>query len=152
STGRRGIYRGPNARLTPEGIYRTAGTPERARRMLEEYGYILPGGQDPAGVLRGQREGYGQMGRGGTRRGASAAVERARATGIRHPSSRATMTAAERRQTDARLAWEAVLEGRNPYGNFELTDGLRRQTEFRYQKYVLGMFGGDPAAPSVRFT
>lgn len=147
STGRRGIYR-RGTRLTPDGIYEAAGDDKaKARRMLEEYGYILPGGQDPAGVLRGQREGYGQMGRGGTRVGARLAVERARATGVRHPTSRATMTAAERRRFDAGASWDAVREGRNPYGRTPLTDMDRRRAEFAYQKYVLGMFGGDPALP-----
>src|SRR5699024_12476934 len=56
STGRRGIYRGRGARLTPDGIYeRAGGNRDAALRMLEQYGYVLPGGQGPQGVLRGQR-------------------------------------------------------------------------------------------------
>ena len=144
---RRGIYRGTGERLTPEGIYAKASSKAEARRLLEQHGYILPGGQDPAGVLRGQREGYGQLGRGGKRVGARNAVEAARRTGVRHPQSRYTMTAAERRNTDARLSWEAVREGRNPYGREPLTDEHRRKAEFGYEKYVLGMHGGDPALP-----
>lgn len=144
---RRGITKG-RERLTPDGIYaRAGGDRAKALRMLEEHGYILPGGQDPEGVLRGSREGWGALGRGGTRVGARAEIERARATGIRHPSSRYTMTEAERRRFDAGLSWDAVREGRNPYGRGPLTNEDRRRAEYAYQKYVLGMFGGDPALP-----
>lgn len=142
STSRRGIYRGSGARLTPDAIYRTAGTRTRALKMLEEYGYILPGGQNPEGVLRGQREGYGQMGRGGKRIGARRAVEEARRTGVRHPMSRATMTAAERRRFDAGANWDAVQEGRNPFGTSPLTDSIRARVERDYEIVVLGFYGG----------
>ena len=142
STGRRGVYRGRGARLTPDGIYRTAGTRTNALKMLEEYGYILPGGQDPQGVIRGQREGWGQMGRGGKRAGARWDVEEARRTGVRRAISRATMTAAERRRLDAGLRWDAVREGRNPYGTGPLTDDIRLQVEREFQTTVLGFFGG----------
>lgn len=142
STGRRGVYRGRDARLTPDGIYRTAGTRTNALRMLEEYGYILPGGQDPQGVIRGQREGWGQMGRGGKRAGARWDVEEARRTGVRRATSRATMTAAERRRLDAGLRWDAVREGRNPYGTGPLTDQIRLQVERDFQMTVLGFFEG----------
>ena len=140
STGKRGIYRGRGARLTPDEIYRTAGTRSNALKMLEEYGYVLPGGQDPQGVLRGQREGYGQMGRGGKRVGARRAVEEARRTGVRHPMSRATMTAAERRRFDAGARWDAVREGRNPYGTGPLTDKIRAQVERDYEITVLSLY------------
>lgn len=140
STSRRGIYRGRGARLTPDAIYRTAGTRANALKMLEEYGYVLPGGQDPQGVLRGQREGFGQMGRGGKRAGARWAVEEARRTGVRHPMSRATMTAAERRRLDAGLRWDAVREGRNPYGAGPLTDQIRAQVERDYEITVLSLY------------
>lgn len=140
STSRRGIYRGRGARLTPDAIYRTAGTRTNALKMLEEYGYVLPGGQDPQGVLRGQREGFSQMGRGGKRAGARWAVEEARRTGVRHPMSRATMTAAERRRLDAGLRWDAVREGRNPYGAGPLTDQIRAQVERDYEITVLSLY------------
>lgn len=140
STSRRGIYRGRGARLTPDAIYRTAGTRTNALKMLEEYGYVLPGGQDPQGVLRGQREGFGQMGRGGKRAGARWAVEEARRTGVRHPMSRATMTAAERSRLDAGLRWDAVREGRNPYGAGPLTDQIRAQVERDYEITVLSLY------------
>lgn len=145
---RRGIYRGPGERLTPDGIYaRAGGDREAALRMLEQYGYVLPGGQDPHGVLRGQREGYGQMGRGGARVGARHAVEQARRTGVRHPTSRATMTSAERHRFDAGARWDAVREGRNPFGRGPLTDQIRLQVERDYQIAVLGFYGGIPARP-----
>ena len=57
------------------------------------------------------------MGRGGTRRAASEAVQLARETGVRDPRSRYTMTAAERRLYDAERNWDEVLAGRNPYAS-----------------------------------
>lgn len=146
STSRRsGIYRGDGPRLTPDGIYAQAGSRAEAIEMMERYGYVLPGGQNPQGSILGQREGYGQMGRGGKRIGARRAVEDARRTGVRHPSSRYTMTAAERRRFDAGASWDAVREGRNPFGRGPLTDSEKRRAEFAYEKYVLGFYGGDPA-------
>jgi len=88
-------------------------------------------------VLRGAREGYGQMGRGGTRVGAREAVERARATGVRDPRERATMTAAERRAFDARANWEAVQAGRNPAGG-RLTPEVAARAEREFRKTILG--------------
>lgn len=140
---RRGIYRGEGPRLTPDGIYEaTHGNRDAALRLLEQHGYILPGGQDPHGVLVGQREGYGQMGRGGKRAGARRAVEEARRTGVRHPMSRATMTAAERHRFDAGARWDAVREGRNPFGRGPLTDKIRAQVERDFEIAVLGFYGG----------
>jgi len=103
-------------RMTPELIYAQAGGDrQRALQLLREHGYVLPGGQVPGGALRGQVEGLGQMGRGGTRKAASQAVEEARGTGVRDPNSRYTMTAAERRVYDAEQRYRAVLEGRDPF-------------------------------------
>ena len=105
-------------RLTPEGIYKLHPNREDARQQLEYFGYILPGGQRPGGSIRGANyEGFGEMGRGGTRRAASDAVLRARETGVRDPAVRYTMTAAERRVDDAKRNWEDVLAGRNPYAS-----------------------------------
>lgn len=110
-----GLKRGQR-RLTPEGVYRMYPKREDAIRALEEHGYLLPGGQRPGGSIRGANyEGFGQMGRGGTRRAASEAVLQAREAGVREPSNRYTMMAAERRLHDARRDWEMVLEGRNPW-------------------------------------
>ncbi|MCZ2261395.1 hypothetical protein [Isoptericola sp. QY 916] len=103
-------------RMTPELIYKQAGGDrERALQLLREHGYVLPRGQVAGGALRGQAEGFGQMGRGGTRRAASQAVLDARATGSRDARDRYTMTAAERRLYDAELRYLAVLEGRDPF-------------------------------------
>lgn len=139
---RRGNYgntRGP--RLTPEAIYAKKLSREETLADLERYGYILPGGQDPTGVIRGQREGFGALGRGGTRVGAREAVERARATGVRDPRIRATMTAAERRVFDAQANWDAVRAGRNPFTNSKnakVTPEVAARVEREYRKYILG--------------
>jgi hypothetical protein len=139
---RRGNYgntRGP--RLTPEAIYAKNLSREETLADLERYGYILPGGQNPEGVIRGQREGYGALGRGGTRVGAREAVERARAAGVRDPRIRATMTAAERRVFDAQANWDAVRAGRNPFTNAKnakVTPDVAARVEREYRKYILG--------------
>ena len=129
-----GLMKPGQRRATPELIYQWSGGSSReARRLLVEHGYILPGGQNPAGVLRGQVEGFGALGGGGARRAASQAVLEARRTGVRDPNNRYTMTAAERRLYDAERAWSMVLEGRNPYsspgfGNIPDPYGLRINT------------------------
>ena len=118
-TGRRGnastVLRPGQRRMTPETIYRLNPNREDALKALRDQGYILPGGQVPTGSLQGRVEGFGQMGRGGTRKAASAAVEEARRTGVRDPRSRYTMTAAEQRLNDAERRYQMVLEGRNPF-------------------------------------
>lgn len=120
-TGRRGnaltVLRPGQRRMTPETIYRLNPNREDALKALRDQGYILPGGQVPGGSLRGRVDGFGQMGRGGARKAASAAVEEARRTGVRDPGSRYTMTAAERRLNDAERRYLMVLEGRNPYSS-----------------------------------
>lgn len=124
-------------RLTPEGIYRTAGSRERALELLEQHGYVLPGGQEPGGSIRGwDYEGFGQMGRGGTRRGATDAVLEARRTGIRQPGDIYTATAAERRLIDAQLRWDAVREGRNPFSSAPLTPKIAAQVETDYRRWL----------------
>lgn len=103
-------------RLTPEAIYKQAGGSRvKARELLTEHGYLLPGGQVPGGSLRGQVEGFGQMGRAGTRKAASQAILDARESGVRDPLNRYTMTAAERRVYDAETRYQMVLEGKNPF-------------------------------------
>lgn len=131
-TGRRGNFRttsGRKVRRSVDEIYRTAGTRTRALRMLEEDGYILPGGQNPAGALVGQREGFGALGRGGTRRAATNAVLEARRTGRRDPANRYTMTEAERAASDADRSWRMVQMGLNPY---------QPDATLRYQALVAG--------------
>lgn len=118
-----GLRRGQR-RMTPESIYedsrRFGGRTDAERRQyalerLREHGYILPEGQVPGGALRGQREGFGAMGRGGTRKAASQAVLEARRTGVRDPRSRYTMTEQERRLYDAQRRYERALTGVSPY-------------------------------------
>jgi hypothetical protein len=143
-TTKRGFYGNTRgARLTPDAIYARQLPRERTLRELERYGYILPGGQNPSGVIRGQREGFGQMGRGGTRVGAREAVLRARETGVRDPNVLATMTAAERRAFDAQANWDAVREGRNPFGRGKLTPQLSAAAENDFRRIILQ---GDAAA------
>jgi hypothetical protein len=105
-------------RLTPEGIYRLAGrenlTREQTLSLLEQHGYLLPGGQNPTGSIRGQAQGFGAMGRGVTRRKASNAVLEANASGVRDGSVY-TMTEAERRLAYAKRDYEETLHGLNPY-------------------------------------
>lgn len=129
-----GLLQPGQRRATPELIYQWAGgSRDKATELLKQHGYILPGGQNPLGVLRGQREGFGALGAGGARKAASQAVMEARLTGVRDPNVRYTMTAAERRLYDAERAWNMVLEGRNPYaspgfGNIPDPHGLRVNT------------------------
>lgn len=113
-----GLKRGQR-RLTPEGIYDQAARFGKDRDWtldrLREHGYLLPKGQVPTGALRGQTSGFGQLGGGGNRKAASRAVLDARATGVRDPRSRYTMTAAERRLDVAKMRYEIALGGRSPY-------------------------------------
>lgn len=132
-----GLLRPGQRRMTPEAIYRLHPRREDALRVLREHGYILPGGQVPGGSLRGVVEGYGQMGRGGTRVGARRAIEEARRTGVRDPRSRYTMTAAERRLFDAEARYTAVLQGRNPFGRAPLTPQIAASVEADYRRWLL---------------
>ena len=114
-TTKRGNFGRNGPRLTPEAIYGKGLSRAETLSELERYGYILPGGQNPLGALRGQAEGFGALGRGGTRVGARDAVLRARETGVRDPNARATMTAAELRTFDAQSRWESLQRGVNPF-------------------------------------
>lgn len=112
-----GLLKPGQRRLTPEAIYKQAGGSRvKARELLTEHGYLLPGGmQVPGGSLRGRVEGFGQLGKGGKAKTASEAVLDARRTGVRDPRNRYTMTAAERRLYDAETRYRMVLEGKNPF-------------------------------------
>ena len=153
--GRRGTRR---ARRTVDEIYRTAGTRTRALRMLEEDGYILPGGQEPGGSIAGPFR---------LPKNASKATKEAWLTGLRDPTSMATMTAAEQRRYRADRDWQMVRAGLNPYqagapqrwrvltegrgtargGSLPRppTDADRARAEASYRQYVLGENGGDAA-------
>src|SRR5699024_5069377 len=103
-------------RMTPEFIYEMAKSREEAFELLKHHGYILGRGQI-ANYDLPVREGYGELGRGGQRKGAVEAIEKARRTGVRDPFNRYTMTAAERRLYDAWLNYQIALSGRNPFGS-----------------------------------
>lgn len=121
TTKRRGYAQ--RGRLTPDAIYAQAGSREEAIALLRQHGYIYPE-QRERGMSIVRREGFGALGRGGTRVGARQAVEQARVSGER-AGSRYTMTAAEQRLHDATARWEAVRQGRNP----DRSDGLRLTPE-----------------------
>lgn len=127
---------GTPSRMTVDDIYHVAGTRTNAIRMMTEEGYIT-GPQIAGGNILGAREGFGQFGRGGTRVAASAAVRDARASGIRDPLNRYTMTAAERRLYDAYLMRETVAAGRNPWLKGQpLTDEDRNLASVIFDKQV----------------
>lgn len=135
-TSRRGNF-GSKGRLTPEGIYSQNLSRAETLKLLESNGYILPGGQDPLGAIRGQRDGFGALGRGGTRVGARQAVLEARMTGERKPNDRYNMTEAERRLFDAQLRWDAVCEGRNPYSSKNpLTPEIAAKVEKDFRRWL----------------
>lgn len=140
-TSRRGNFGRQGPRKTPEGIYAQNLSREETLKALERYGYILPGGQNPTGAIRGQAEGFGALGRGGTRVGAREAVLKARENGVRDPGSRYTMTAAERRVFDAQANWDAVRSGRNPFTNAKsapITPEVAARVERDFRKHILG--------------
>lgn len=151
-TSKRGNFGKNGPRLTPEAIYGKGLSREATLKELERYGYILPGGQNPLGVIRGQAEGFGQMGRGGTRVGAREAVLRARETGVRDPLSRATMTAAERKAFDAQANWDAVQAGRNPFTNAKnarVTPEVAARVELAYRAELAAIKAERKAAREV---
>lgn len=100
-------------RMTPDDIFQVAGTRTNAIKMLEHEGYIT-GPQVRGGNILGQREGFGQLGKGGNARAASDAVKKARDTGQRDPLNRYTMTAAERRLYDAKVRLDVARTGVYP--------------------------------------
>jgi hypothetical protein len=132
STSSRGNF-GRAGRLTPEGIYSQGLSREQSLKLLESNGYVLPGGQNPLGVIRGQAEGFGALGRGGASVGVRNVVEEARSAGVR-TGARATATAAERRVIDAQANWDAVRAGRNPFGKTPLTPVESARAEDAYRK------------------
>ena len=104
---------GTPSRITLDDIFRTAGTRTNAIKLMEREGFIT-GPQTAGGNIIGQREGFGQLGKGGRARAASDAVTRARATGQRDPLNRYTMTAAERRLYDAKVRLDVGRTGVMP--------------------------------------
>lgn len=103
STAKNAARYGTPSRMTIDDIYRTAGHRTNAIRMMEREGYILPAGQVPGGSIVGRyRESFAApIGRPIVAGSNRARVLDARATGVRDPLDRATMTSAERRLYDA---------------------------------------------------
>lgn len=130
-------------RATPSLLLEWAdGDRAKFKQLLTEHGYLLPDGL----VLHGRDyEGFGQMGRGGTRKAATDAVLDARETGIRDPMNRYTMTAAERREYDAAMRAKAIAEGRNPYASPVLDHG-EHKTPDPYGWRTVGGLGSHSAA------
>lgn len=111
ATAKGNLRYGAPSKMTVDDIYRNAGTRTNAIKMLEREGYITPAGQVPTGAILGQREGFGALGKGGKARAASDAVIAARATGVRDPLNRYTMTSAERRLYDAKYKVDVARTG-----------------------------------------
>jgi hypothetical protein len=124
-------------RLTPDAIYQRGLPREQTLELLREQGYVFDAGQVPGGSIRGpDYEGFGALGRGGRAVGIRHQIEEARRTGMRDPNERATMTAAELRLDTARLRYEAVLDGRNPYGTGPLTPDIAAQVENDFRRWL----------------
>lgn len=105
-TSKRGNYgKGRAPRLTPEGIYAQNLSRADTLKLLETNGYVLPGGQNPHGVIRGN-------------------VISSKSDGL---------TAAERRVRNSTLNWEAALAGRNPLGKGPLTPEISARIERDYR-------------------
>lgn len=105
-TSKRGNFGRNGPRLTPEAIYGQSLSRADTLKALEKYGYVLPGGQNPHGVIRSPGAGF---------------------------TSKETMTAAQKRVQSASLDWEAVRQGRNPFGKGPLTpvESARAEGAFR---------------------
>lgn len=99
--------RAATKRLTPEAIYQQNLSRERTLDLLRSNGYVLPTGQVAGGS-------------------------------IRYPStgSASSLTAAEQRVRDARLSYEAALQGRNPYGKGPATQIDMAMAEKRYRQML----------------
>jgi hypothetical protein len=122
--------------MTIDDVYRVAKNRDDAIRLMEANGFIT-GEQVAGGNLRGNvGTGYaGALGRGGSRKGATAAYQKAVRSGQRDLLEPATQTAAERRLHSAVLVKAAVDQGRNPFGTSPLTaaDAALAQREYRRQ-------------------
>lgn len=93
---------GTPTRMTPDDIFRVAGTRTNAVRLLEEHGYIT-GAQVRGGNIRGRfaERFAAPISRPIVAGSARDRVLAARTAGVRDPLDRATMTAAERRLYDS---------------------------------------------------
>lgn len=110
---RRAHTGGIEGRLTPDAIYQRGLPREQTLELLRTQGYLLDAGQVPGGSIRGP---YGRT--------------------LVDPDSRSALTAAQRRLQDATLRYEAVLEGRNPYGTGALTPDVAAQVENDFRRWL----------------
>jgi len=105
---RRAHTGGIKNRLTPDAIYRQGLPRDQTLQLLREQGYILPGARVPEGsILPGHTAG---------RPGA--------------------MTAAQERVQRATVQWEAVQQGRNPFGTGPLTPKIAADVEDNYRRWI----------------
>ena len=102
-----GVNRG-SQRLTPDAIYAKGLPHEATMDLLAANGYLLPQGQVPEGAIRG--------------------------AGPATP--RSGLTAAEQRVQKAASRWEAVQEGRNPFGRGPLTPEIAARVEGDYRRWL----------------
>ena len=126
------LYKSPT--VTIEDILKQSrGDRTRALELMRVHGFILPQGQVAGGALAGNAGGSpwgysaGAMGRGGSRKGATAAYRQAVESGNRDILNPATQTAAERRFHQAYLRAEAMRAGRNPFSGSRPMTALERQ-------------------------
>jgi hypothetical protein len=136
------------SKMTIDDIFKTATSRDQAIRLMEDNGFIT-GPQTAGGNLRGNiGTGFaGQLGRGGTRKGATAAYQKAVATGQRDLLEPATQTAAERRLNTAYLVKQAADAGRNPFGTTPLNAAGKKLADDMYRREVAKL---DTAPDSVR--
>lgn len=128
--------------MTIDDVYAAARNREHAIELMRENGFIT-GDQIAGGNLIGNRPSAfgdlaaGQLGRGGTRKGATLAYRGAIRTGVRDPLEPATQTAAERRLHQAVLMKQAVDQGRNPFAiNSARTPLTADVTEMVNRQYI----------------
>lgn len=105
---RRAHTGGIKNRLTPDAIYRQGLPRDETLELLRQQGYILPGKRVPEGSI---------------------------APG-RNAGTPGSMTAAQQRLNTARRQWDAVLEGRNPFGGGPLTPQISATVEKNYRRWV----------------
>lgn len=106
TTAKGSLKYGTPSRMTIDDIYRTAGTRTNAIKMMEREGFITgpqTAGGNVVGNYRERFAGMTSVPRAGSAR---ERVLEARATGVRDPLDRATMTAQERRLFDANYRLE----------------------------------------------
>jgi len=143
---------GTPSKMTIDDIYAATTDRNEAIKLMRENGFIT-GDQVAGGNLIGNAGGSlygdlaaGQLGRGGTRKGATLAYRKAIATGQRDLLEPATQTAAERRLHQAVMLKQSVDAGRNPFGTHKLGPAEKRLVESTYRIEINNL--KDPATPA----